>query len=285
MSAGRQAQHVPLADVRALAPLARRTAIVRAVAAAALLSLAVAGVLLLRQPHVRETRFLPEGSNGIIVLDLSASISTETYSRIGATLTDLAQTRSRYGLVVFSDIAYEALPPETPGDALKPLIRFFTLPVQQRPGVAPTFPVNPWSQTFSGGTKISTGLELARSILIDEHATRPAVLLISDLDDDEADLVRVTSIVTEYQRERLPLHIVALNPDTRDEQYFRKFMTPGSFAKARLPGEQGRTPERETELPLWFAAVGLAVVLVLAGNELFGARLTWGAETTSEVHA
>ena len=94
---------------------------------------------------------VPKGTNGIVVLDLSASISTETYSRIGATLTDLVATRGRYGLVIFSDVAYEALPPGTPADALRPLIRYFKLPPQTQPGVPPNFPVNPWLQTFSGG--------------------------------------------------------------------------------------------------------------------------------------
>jgi hypothetical protein len=156
--------------------------------------------------------------------------------------------------------------------------------VQQQPGVAPNFPVNPWSQTFSGGTKISTGLELARSILLEERASRPAVLLISDLDDDEADLVRVTAIATEYQRDKLPLHVVALNPDPRDERVFRSFVAPGSFMQARLPEEASRPPERNAELPVWFTVVAVALVVVLAGNELFGARLTWGTRSQAEVH-
>jgi hypothetical protein len=250
---------------------------VRAAAAVALLALATAAVLLLRDPHVRETRFLPAGSNGVVVLDLSASISTETYSRIGATLTDLVATRGRYGLVVFSDVAYEALPPGTPADALRPLIRYFTLPKQQQPGVPPNFPANPWLETFSGGTKISTGLVLARSILLDERASRPAVLLISDLDNDLSDWGRVSSIGQEYRRARLPLHVVALNPDPADERFFRNFVSSGSILQARLPEEKPRPAARSAELPAWVVAVALVLIAVLAGNELFGARLTWGA--------
>ena len=40
-------------------------------------------------PEVRESTVLPKRSNGIVVLDLSASISPDTYARIGATLREL----------------------------------------------------------------------------------------------------------------------------------------------------------------------------------------------------
>ena len=272
----RAPRHVALADARPLRGLARRTTLVRTTVAAALLALALVTILLLRQPHIRETRFLPQGTNGIVVLDLSASISTETYSRIGATLTDLVATRGRYGLVIFSDVAYEALPPGTPAEALRPLIRYFKLPPQSQPGVPPNFPTNPWLQTFSGGTKISTGLELARSILQEEHASRPAVLLISDLDNDLGDQVRVGYLLNQYRVDRLPLHVVALNPDPLDEAFFKKFIASGSFLQARLPDEKPRPAERSAELPAWLVAAVLSLIAILAANELYAARLTWG---------
>ena len=58
-------------------------------------------------------------TDGLVVLDLSASISTDTYARIGATLDELADTGGRYGLIVFSDTAYLALPPGTPAAELR----------------------------------------------------------------------------------------------------------------------------------------------------------------------
>lgn len=281
----RAPQHVSLADARGMRRLARRTAIVRWALAAVLLGLAVLTVWLLRDPHVRETRFLPRGSNGIVVLDLSASISTETYSRIGATLTDLVATRGRYGLVIFSDVAYEAFPPGTPAEAFRPLIRYFRLPPQTQPGVPPNFPVNPWLQTFSGGTKISTGLEMARAILRTEGATRPAVLLISDLDNDLADSVKTNGILLQYRADRLPLHVVALNPEPLDEAFFRKFIASGSFLKARLPDEKPRPAERSAELPAWVVAAVLSLAGILAVSELRGARLTWGEPEADQVRS
>jgi hypothetical protein len=266
---------IPLADLTPLRSPARRTALIRVGAAAALLALAVTAILLGRHPDVREIRFLPEGSSGIVVLDLSASISSETYSRIGQTLTELSESRGRYGLVVFSDSAYEALPPGSPASALEPMVRFFTLPPQTRPGVAPTFPLNPWTDSFSAGTRISTGLELARSILIDDRLARPAVLLVSDLDDEPNDVPALTSVALAYRQEGIPLHVVGLNPSSEDERLFRRFVAGrGSFSQSRLP-EETASASSGAAFPVWLAAVALLLVAVLAANELWNARLEW----------
>jgi hypothetical protein len=266
---------LPLAGAASLRPLARRTAAVRAAGIVALLALGLAAILLGRHPQVDERPLLPSGSSGIVVLDLSASISSDTYSRIGATLDDIASSRGRYGLVIFSDTAYEALPPGTPATAFRPLVRFFRLPPQKRPGVAPTFPVNPWTASFSAGTRISTGLDLARAILIDERAARPAVLLVSDLDDDPGDLPELTSLALAYRNEGIGLHVVGLNPSPDDERIFRRFVRgTGSFSQAHLPGEAA-AGTAEASFPVWLVAAALALVLVLAGHELWDARLTW----------
>jgi hypothetical protein len=269
---------LPLAGAASLRPLARRTAAVRAAAIVGLLVLALSAILLGRHPRVRELRLLPSGSSGIVVLDLSASISSDTYSRIGATLADIADSGGRYGLVIFSDTAYEALPPGTPASAFRPLVRFFRLPPQKRPGVAPSFPTNPWTSSFSAGTRISTGLDLARSILIDERASRPAVLLVSDLDDDPGDLPELTSLALAYRNERIGLHVVGLNPSPDDERIFRRFVRgTGSFSQAHLPGAAS-AGAAEASFPVWLVAAALALVLLLAGHELWDARLTWRKE-------
>jgi len=268
---------IPFADVRGLLPLARRTTVVRTAAAVLLLALAIAAILLGRHPQVRESSVLPKRSNGIIVLDLSASISTDTYARIGASLRELTDSGGRYGLIVFSDTAYEAFPPGTPSEALRPLVRYFTLRPARTSGFLPTFPVNPWANSFSAGTKISTGLDLARGVIIDEApAQKPAVLLISDLDDDPADVPRVTSLALAYRREGVPLDVVALNPAPGDEQLYRRLVRGwGSFTPARLRGEQTETASRGS-FPVALGAVALAVALLLGAYELWSARLTWG---------
>ena len=159
---------IPLADARR-ARAARRAA--RRSSGAVLALLLVAARRRRgrrRRAHPRPRRSvasLPADSNGIVVLDLSASISTDTFARIGATLDALAG-RAATGWSLFSDVAYEALPPGTPAAALKPLVRFFTLPRRRTPGLAPTFPTTRGRTSFSAGTRISSGLGAARSMLI-----------------------------------------------------------------------------------------------------------------------
>jgi hypothetical protein len=183
---------IPLADAPALRAPARLTLVVRTLLAAVAVAVAIVFVVLSRDPQTRTIAGLPHDASTIVVLDVSASISTDTYSRIGSTLGVLSRTRTRVGLVVYSDGAYEALPPGTPAATLRPLVRYFTLPARAQSGFAPTFPPNPWTNTFTGGTRISTGLELAHTIATAQRA-RPAVVLVSDLDDDPADIARLSA--------------------------------------------------------------------------------------------
>jgi hypothetical protein len=270
---------IPLAGASGLAAFARRTRALRIGAAVALLALAAAAILLGRHPRVHEVNFLPAGSNGVVVLDVSASISSDTYSQIGTTLRDLVATRGRYGLVVFSDTAYEALPPGSPSESLRPLVRFFTLPRQRTPGVAPTFPDNPWTRSFSAGTRISAGLDLARSVLIDSHLSHPSVLLVSDLDDDAGDLPALASVAEAYKQEKIRLNVVALNAAADDQERFRQFIRgTGMLSQGRLTNEP-TTEAGGARFPTWLAAVAVALALLLAANELAFARLNWEPAT------
>ena len=266
-------QAIPLADTAPLAAAARRTAGIRIAVGIALIGLAGAAILLGRHPQTHEVRFLPERSNGIVVLDLSASISSDTYAQIGQTLGDLAASRGRYGLVVFSDTAYEALPAGSPASALRPMVRFFK--PQRHAGVAPSFPVNPWTKSFSAGTRISTGLGLARSILAADRRARPAVLLVSDLNDEPNDLPALTNLAFAYRREGIPLNVVGLDPSPEDERLFRRFIgSSGSFSRAPVAGVQARG-SAVAVFPVWLVAVAVGLVLLLALNELVCARFTW----------
>jgi hypothetical protein len=266
---------IPLADAPGLRREARRTLLVRA----ALAALAVAAVLLAalaaRNPDTRAAPFVPEGSSGIVVLDLSASISSDTYERIGNTLVELAEGGGRYGLVVFSDVAYEALPPGTPATELRPFVRYFTLPGQDEPGFLPEFPRNPWQDTFSSGTRISTGLELARGVIERESLRQPAILLVSDLDDDPIDVPRLRRTIGELEEDGTPLSIVALNPAPEDERFFRRLLRdPEELRFARLPAQRRAAPAGAA-FPWALAAAALAVSGALAGALAWGARLTW----------
>ena len=265
---------IPLGDAPALGGAARRTDAIRLWLAALLLALVVVTALLAARPRVPALHVLPAGTNGIVVLDLSASISEDTYARIAATLSDLADSKGRYGLVVFSGTAYEALPPGTRAADLKPLVRYFTLPPQKTPGFLPTFPPNPWSETFSAGTRISSGLELAHTLA--SSTARPAVVLVSDLDDDPGDLQRTALAVLAYRRDRIPLRVVGLNPSPEDQQFFQRLIgKQGAITSAHLPSESSAVSGRGG-FPWLLAALALAVAVALAVNELLLPRLDWG---------
>jgi hypothetical protein len=266
-------QVVPLADFGRLGRARRRTSLVRAALAAALVGLVVATAIVAMRPQARTLRFLPHGATGIVVLDLSASISTDTYQRIGTTLRELARTNGRYGLVVFSDVAYQALPPGTPSAELKPYARYFTLP-PTRNGFLPQFPVNPWTNSFSGGTRIAAGLGLALRIIRGEGVKNPAVVLVSDLDDDPGDLKNLAGVALAYRQENIPVRVVALDPQPKDQALFGRLLErAATVEQARLPGERAQTTG--AAVPPVLAALAALAALALAANELWGARLTW----------
>jgi hypothetical protein len=267
---------VPLADAPALRPAALRTRAVRTALAAALVGLVAAAAVSSRHPRLSEVAFLPDRATAIVVLDLSASISTDTFQRIEATLAQLSHSNRRFGLVIFSGTAYEALPPGTPGRELASYERFFRL-TQPAPGYAPAFPQNPWTERFSAGTSISSGLDLARAIILRRHLGHPTVVLVSDLDDDPGDVPRVVAAALSYQRLGIPIHVVGLNPSGENQRLFERLAGPrGSFSQAVLPGQEPGAHAR-AGFPVALAIVAGFVAMLLAANELWGARLRWGA--------
>ena len=103
---------VPLPDVRVFRSAERRTRLLRIGLALALLATLAAAFLLAQGPRARAGTVLG-GKSSIVVLDLSWSTSSSP-GEIERTLRGLASSGSRIGLVVFSDVAYEMLPPGTP---------------------------------------------------------------------------------------------------------------------------------------------------------------------------
>jgi len=264
---------IPLADAPALRAPARRTAGVLAVLAAVGVAAVAALLLLSRNPHTRTIVPLPAHAATVLVLDVSASISSDTYSRIGGTLAALSRSGGRFALVVFSDEAYEALPPGAPAADLAPFVRYFTLPPQVRPGFAPTFPPNPWDSTFSGGTRISAGMELAHSIAVSGRR-RATVVLVSDLDDDPGDLTRLATVLLSYRRDSVPVRIVGLNPAPEDVAFFQRLLPPGSAIVA-APTLSQAPPHDRTPFPWALVGLALAAAAALALRWAWAPRLDW----------
>ena len=223
------------------------------------------------------TSLLPSSSTGIVVLDVSASISSDTYARIKATLDRLIASNGAYGLVLFSDTAYQALPPNTPARELKPISRFFDLGSRTSPGALPQPPPSPFTGTFSFGTRISSGLSLALEEIREQRLVDPAVLLVSDLQDDPNDLERVAGVAISYRQAGIPLHVVGLNADPEDVAFIRRLAPgKGTFSAAALPSERAASESRSVD-PLLIGgvvllALGLTTFLLLTAPLRFGDR-------------
>jgi hypothetical protein len=246
--------------------------------AAAAFGLGLAFLLASRHPHTGAFFNLPTQADTVVVLDVSASISTDTFSRIGGTLATFSRSGARVGLVVFSDQAYEALPPGSPASDLRPLVRYFTLPRQQGEGVPPQFPANPWTRSFTGGTKISAGLTLAHDIAVAGGVTQPAVVLVSDLDDDPQDVRRLGAVLFAYRRDAIPVQVVALDPSAQDRALFTRILGRNVVVHGS-PATGGFTVRSRTPFPWALVGLALLAAAALAVEALWSPRLEWGGRT------
>ncbi|HEY3922065.1 MAG TPA: vWA domain-containing protein [Gaiellaceae bacterium] len=261
---------IPLADLPLFQRAWRRTRLVRLALATALVACVVAAFFV--APAAPGRRFLPANTAGIVVLDVSASIRPMTYTLIERELATLAATSDRFGLVLFSDVAYEALPPGTPAAQLRPLLRFFAPPKQGG------FPDNPWEQWFTGGTVISNGLYLAAEMLQRDHVQHGAVVLISDLADDPTDSGRFASAVLLYQQRHIPLEVVGLDPTPDDAEFVKSLLGPRAVTQlAHLPsGAKSRgTISFVGSFPRWLAIAAGVVIVLLALDEWWAEPLRW----------
>jgi hypothetical protein len=222
------------------------------------------------------------------VLDMSASVGDTANRRIAAVLQNAVSADQPTGLVIFSDTAYELVSPRTPGEALRPMIRFFEprrisaaerRRIIARQGLPPEadFIKNPWQDDFRGGTRISAGLRLAREMLRRDHV-HGSVLLVSDLAYAAADESDLTRELFEFKRTRTPLRIVPLFPTRDDRALFAGIVGSKAFVSWKvLPhGRRAAGPKvhEQGAFPLGFIALGIIGILLLTVNELRCARLS-----------
>ena len=266
---------VPLADLARLEGPARRARAARLACAAALIVTVLATAASV--PDVHGRRFLPADTVAIVVLDLSSSIRPTTYRLIGLELASLAKTDQRVGLVLFSDVAYEALPPGTPASELKAFARYYEDETIPRAADGTPLPRNPWDEWFSAGTNISSGLQLAAQLLRVSGAARGGVLLFSDLADDPTDLRPLGRVISVYEQRHIPLRVVALDPTREDRDFWVELLGPGSLSNVQIPtGDAGRgSLVVESAFPARFIVLGALVVLLLATNVLLAEPITW----------
>lgn len=263
---------------------ARRTRVVRVTLAAAALALLAVVLVLARGTDARATSYFATGGGGIVIFDLSTSVDRFKFQRVQRVLEALTRTETRIGLVFFSDTAYEALPPGTRGEELKPLMRFFRpAPLARsreeaeqalrRFGIA-----TPWSGTFRGGTRISTGLREARLIMERDGLHDASVLLVSDLDDSAFDTTALTQELIRYERSGIDLRIVPLFPSEDDRDLFVQLVGEDAFVGRRELLRNSEIQERQTlaaSFPSALVIGAAALLALLALNERVCARLAW----------
>ncbi len=265
---------IPIATTAELAPAVRRTLFLRIVLGAVLISLVVAATETGRSDAAATRGLLPGGVGGMLVLDVSRSIKPEANRTITSVLQQLIDARARIGLVAFSDIAYELLPPGSPSAELKPLLRYFG-PSAPRPGPDP-YPPNPWSSSFSGGTQISSGLAVAHAALTRAGEPKGPILLVSDLDTAPDDVPRVALTFNQFRNQGVPFRIVAVTPREDNLSLFKNLAGPGAFTAPvkRTSGGIGQTEGGEHGNTPWaLIALALLVLGALAANEHWCGRL------------
>ena len=299
---GRAVLPLPLAGTPGLARPARRTALLRGGLVAAIGGVLAIAYLAAPRPTGELDSLVASGRSTVVVLDISQSVSDLVYREIARTLEGIvtaAGDSGRVGLVLFSDVAQEALPPGSRAAELAAFARFFR-PRQER-GVAakpayyraagPTeqvgtqYPLNPWFGRFSGGTQISTGLRVARVALARE-GQEGRVVLLSDLAEAEYDLGRLTRELVAYENdESLDLRIVALPPANEAQKaVFARITGEDDLIVDSLALTTGNTGAGEPSAAIaWpYVAAVLALALALAASQRFGEPLAWSRRADRE---
>ncbi|MGZ8593682.1 MAG: vWA domain-containing protein, partial [Actinomycetota bacterium] len=210
-------------DTGWFAAIGRRTLALRILFAGGAVALLAGAVLAARDLDPRDRGLLPTGTTGVVVLDFSLSILDDQSGVVRRTLQSLVDSDARVGVVVFSDVPYELLPPGTPAKELRPIIRLIT----------PTGSgevVSPWSNTFRAGTRISTALQLAQDMLEGDHVEDGSILLVSDLETSPDDVPDTARVLRSIERSGTPVRLLALGPSSDARTLFGGILGPEAFS-------------------------------------------------------
>ena len=269
---------IPHVDVGELGPTGRPF---RRVLAGLCLSALVAGAILVivLSRGARTPAALAGGDGLMVVIDVSSS--TLGFSdTIGKSLLVLARDpEQKAGLVLASESAYMALPPDTPGSALRGWERMIAYVNQQNQKLAARAKLDrtplpnpapgdyPWVGIFTGGTKLSAGLAKAIQGLRESGRKGGQIVLISDLRDPPEDLPKVSALISKMKAFGIQLRIVTVGDASRDPEFFSdfggaKFITGAADAVLATDRIDVRSPS-PSAWPLVAAGGALALLLAL----------------------
>jgi hypothetical protein len=268
---------IPIGGV-ALGRAVRRTTAVSAVLAVVVGAAALAFNVVAQRDEAEPPALLAAGDSVVVVLDLSISIPEAAYTRMRNAMAELADGDARVGLVLFSDRAYELLPAGSPPEALAPVLRFITpIPgeVDEQTG-GPVYAVDPWSNGFRGGTRISEAIGIARD-MIGREGEAGSLLLISDLDTASDDEPALGLELRRLRQAGIPMRIVPVFPLPENRAFFASRVGADAFSDWKrfldAGGVTARYEPPDTGPSLALVLAGAAVLLALGLNELLCRRL------------
>ena len=274
---------VPTTERELLRGPARRTAAVAAGLALGLLAVGVGLVHAARGVDAQQEGLFARGESAIVVVDLSLSIPAVVYRRMREAIEALSESEGTVGLIIFSDSAYELLPPGTPSRELRPLLRFLTPapPPEEGWEGREYFLPDPWSDSFRSGTRISAALELAREVA-ERDRVDASVLLLSDLHTAELDHRPLQDALVELQAAGIQLRVVPLFPLDENRALFAAAAGEEVFSDWQRFVERRRAATVEAtrsaaDSPLPLLAAGVLLLMLLAANEAWCRRVELGA--------
>jgi hypothetical protein len=275
-------ERLPYGELASLRRPLRRARILRALLAGALVATFVVALAIAFSRDARPNALLPAGTTGMIVLDLSAS--TGAKREVGELVARIASTNERTGLVVFSDGAYEVLPPGIHGRDLAPMIRFFVTGPGGR-----TIP-DPWSSAFAGGTNVLGGIETALDSFRRDGITAASILLISDLEFVPEQIARLPALLTQLRETEVSVRILPVDARPEQQSFFERVLGPDAFvdvdeaqAVATASGsERDLFRLAEEGMPWLFALFAAVLLALLAANERLCGRLVLPPPLRSE---
>ncbi len=265
----RRSRTIPTPDAGALRRARIRTGVVRAGLVALVCGLVGAAYLSSRGLESRSSELVPGGRSGVVVIDLSLSIVEQDYAEVAGVLERVIRSGNPTGLVVFSDVAYELLPPRTPAKELKPLLRF----LGPRNG---KLPQNPWTPNFQAGTRISEALELAHAMLRRDHVSPGSILLISDLETAPTDYTPLGHTLRSLAESDVTLRVAALSPSSDALTFIGGIVGEDAFVDLVEPAGADVAPldvSLRGDTPVALLVASALALLGLAAHELLAGRL------------